>query len=264
MDAPPAPPVGTNAPPPPEGAAPGGAQGPRAGRSTITGWSTGKLKRTLRLANMCNGLSLITLGILVFIVGLSQLSFTSVTVSAYSVFFGLLLSCLECNIANLARPLQRNFGFMFSFAGRTFFIVFCGSMAFAMGNWLGYLVGSLTLLNGMFNGYVICVHPAFKSGELSAQGDPYGGYTGGEKEMLAYLQTKPELAAKAQGAALSFARDNPDVVSARIGPPPRPPARLSPAAHLPPPHLQAMSLAQGALAKPANNAWGAPPPGGHV
>jgi hypothetical protein len=98
---------------------------------------------------------------------------------------------------------------MFSFTGRTLFIVFCGSMAFAMGNTLAYVVGSLTVLNGLFNGYVICVHPAFKTGELSAKGDPYGGYSGGEKEMLTYLQSKPELARQAQGAAVSWAAANP-------------------------------------------------------
>ena len=194
-----APPVGNAPPPPPETG---------ARRSTVTSWSTSKLKSTLRIANMCNGMCLITLGIISW---LSIVSFTSVTVSCYVILFGLLISCLECNIGNLAPKLQRNFGFMFSFSGRTLFIMFCGSMAFAMGNWLGYIIGALTLLNGAFNGYVICVHPAFKSGELSAKGDPYGGYTGGEKEMLSYLQSKPELAAKAQGAALTFAANNPDM-----------------------------------------------------
>jgi hypothetical protein len=64
-------------------------------------------------------------------------------------------------------------------------------------------------VNGIFNGYVICIHPAFKTGELSAKGDPYGGYTGGEKEMLTYLNSKPELAQKATGLAVSAAASNP-------------------------------------------------------
>jgi hypothetical protein len=64
-------------------------------------------------------------------------------------------------------------------------------------------------VNGIFNGYVICVHPAFKSGELSAKGDPYGGYTGGEKEMFTYLQSKPELAQRASGIAMQAAASNP-------------------------------------------------------
>jgi hypothetical protein len=100
---------------------------------------------------------------------------------------------------------------MFSFVGRTLFIIFAGTMALSMGQWLAYAVGALTFLNGLFNGYVICVHPAFKTGELSARGDPFGGYTGGEKEMLSYLQSKPALAAKATSAAAAFATQNPQM-----------------------------------------------------
>lgn len=66
------------------------------------------------------------------------------------------------------------------------------------------------LVNGLFNGYVICVHPSFKTGELSVRGDPYGGYTGGETEMLNYLKSNPELATKAGTAAATFATNNPE------------------------------------------------------
>ena len=39
------------------------------------------------------------MGIICFFLGSVQVSFTTVTVSAYVCFFGLLLSCLECNIS---------------------------------------------------------------------------------------------------------------------------------------------------------------------
>ena len=172
---------------------------------------------------------------------MSQVSFSTVTVAAYVVFFGLLMTCLECNIGNLAPKFKKNFGFMFSFAGalvaagrarprcaagsrararhprppappgRAIYIFFCATLCYAFSNWLGYVVGSLTMVNGLFNGYVICVHPSFKSGELSATGDPFGGYTGGEGEMLAYLKKNPALAQKAGAAAVTFAKENPDV-----------------------------------------------------
>ena len=100
---------------------------------------------------------------------------------------------------------------MYSFLGRSLFIIFAGTMAMAMDYWLPYIVGALTMVNGLFNGYVICVHPAFRSGELSAKGDPYGGYTGGEQEMLAYLKSNPELAKKAGAAAVKVAQNNPDL-----------------------------------------------------
>ena len=159
---------------------------------------------------------MITLGIAGFFIGTVSISFTTVTVSAYVVFFGLLLSCLECNISALAPKFQRNFGFMYSFTGRSLFIIFAGSMVFAMNQVLGWIVGGFTILNGLFNGYIICVHPAFKTGELSARGDPYGGYSGGEKEMLEFLKKNPELAAKAGRSAAAFAQENPDVAQSVI------------------------------------------------
>lgn len=186
-------------------------------RTTVREWSTTKLTRTLRLVNLCNGIILILLGVLVFVTGLMSVSFTSVTVSAYVVFFGTLLSCLECNLSFLSSRFKRNFGFMFSYLGRTGFIVFSGTMALSMANIPGYLVGAATMLNGIFNGYIICVHPAFKSGELSAKGDPYGGYTGGEGEMLSYLRSKPELATKAGAAAAAFAKENPGAAMSVMG-----------------------------------------------
>lgn len=106
---------------------------------------------------------------------------------------------------------------MFSFVGRTLFIIFAGTMALSMGQWLAYTIGAITFLNGLFNGYVICVHPAFKTGELSARGDPFGGYTGGEKEMLSYLQSKPQLAQKATSAAATFAASNPQMAMQVLG-----------------------------------------------
>jgi len=103
---------------------------------------------------------------------------------------------------------------MYSYVGRSLFIFFAATMTYALYNWLSWITGTLTIINGIFNGYVICVHPAFKTGELSAMGDPYGGYTGGESEMLAYLKKNPQLAAKAGSAAVTFARDNQEAAAA--------------------------------------------------
>jgi hypothetical protein len=62
----------------------------------------------------------------------------------------------------------------------------------------------------------MCVHPAFKTGELSATADPFGGYTGGESEMIAFLKANPSLAKKASGVAVKFAQDNPDIARVAI------------------------------------------------
>ena len=81
------------------GTAPEGAATIPAKRTTIRDWSTAKLTRTLRMANMCNGAILISTGILCFIIGSVQISFSTVTVASYVVFFGLMLACLECNLS---------------------------------------------------------------------------------------------------------------------------------------------------------------------
>ena len=74
----------------------------------------------------------------------SNLSFSGVTVAAYLVFFGLLMTCLECNLGNLAPKFKANFGFMFSFAGRTIFILFCATLCFALNGVFGWISGSAT------------------------------------------------------------------------------------------------------------------------
>lgn len=141
----------------------------------------------------------------------ASINFSNIAVAIFVTFFGLMMTCLECNVGNLAPMIKRNFGFLFSFVGRAIFILFCATLCYAFNNWLGWIVGSVTAVNALFNAYVICVHPSFRSGELSAAGNPYGGYTGGESEMLAYLKKNPQLAQKATGAAVTFAQNNPDV-----------------------------------------------------
>ncbi len=64
--------------------------------------------------------------------------------------------------------------------------------------------------------YVMCVHPSFRNGELSATADPSGGYSGGESEMVAFLKSNPALAKKASVVAVKFAQDNPDIARTAI------------------------------------------------
>lgn len=176
----------------------------------IAGWSKARVVNTLRVLNLLNGLLLILVGILIFIVASFTITFTTVTVSIYLVFFGALLSCLECNVGSCAPRFKANFGFMFSFLGRTLFILFCATLLYSLNYIAGWIVGTFTALSGLFNGYVICIHPAFRSGDLSMTGDPYGGYTGGDKEMMDYLKRNPEVASRATGALTSFAAANPE------------------------------------------------------
>ena len=84
------------------GEAPAGAAQVPPKRLTIRDLTTAQLTRRLRMVNMCNGALLIATGILCFLLGTVQISFATVTVSAYVVFFGLMLTCLECNMSACA------------------------------------------------------------------------------------------------------------------------------------------------------------------
>lgn len=56
-----------------------GAAAPKQKKPSVSDWSKSKLLRTLRLMNMCNGLGLITAGILVFLVEALSINFTTVS-----------------------------------------------------------------------------------------------------------------------------------------------------------------------------------------
>ncbi len=56
------------------------AEAPKKKRQPISAWSTKKVTYTLRIANMCNGLLLILIGILIFVSGMVSVTFTTVCV----------------------------------------------------------------------------------------------------------------------------------------------------------------------------------------
>ena len=189
---------------------------------------------TLRAVNMLNGALVIAASILVFLTGIVDLNFTTATLACYIIAFGIVMLFVECNISNLQSCVRAQCGFLFSFWGRAIFITLCvrpvgdlaanplltsprhcprscGTLCIALDNWVGYLFGSLTFVNAMFNMYCICVHPAFTSGRITASSDPYTSYVGGEKVMVQYLKENPDIARRAGASAVQFARDNPDV-----------------------------------------------------
>ena len=65
-------------------AADAAAAAPKTKKSSVTEWSKSTLLRTLRMLNMCNGIALITTGILVFLVSALSITFTTVSRLQYS------------------------------------------------------------------------------------------------------------------------------------------------------------------------------------
>lgn len=212
-------------------------------------WTRRGVVRVVQWSSICNGFCLALCAICGFLLpsGPLSVSFSTVTLSGYIVFLGLLMCCIELNISLVQRKLRKSFGFMFSYAGRAAYIFFVGTMAVALGfgggsSWLMYTIGAhfgmwtvrsyvqltlarfapslpagVTFANALFNFVVVAFHPAFKG--IHAFDDPWnatatpapgskgrdGGGATSEREVLAYLASRPDLAAQAAGAVARVA-----------------------------------------------------------
>lgn len=105
----------------------------------------------------------------------SSFDLQSFTLSFYIVLFSLLLLFFELRTKKIEPFFRKNFGFIFSASGRASFIFFCGVLCFFLVVWKGYgiIVGVATIVNAVFNFYVICAHPdahVLKDG-FNEQGD---------------------------------------------------------------------------------------------
>ena len=78
-------------------------------------------------------------------------------------------------------------------------------MCFGLSVWVGWLVGAVTIANGLFNAFVLKTHPAFKSGQLSATANPYENYSTADAQAAAYIRANPELARKAGAGMMGIA-----------------------------------------------------------
>ena len=186
---------------------------------------TSRVLNMLRLFNFCNGLGIMTAGILAIVAIFSSFDVATAFMGTYTTLFGLLLCCFECRIGVFEATVRRNFGFMFSFHGRIFFLFFASTVCLGLtggsNQWVGILVGIVSIVNCLFNTIVIWCHPGFGKGGISRSGDPTQGYTKGGDEISragkTYLKNNPDLAKKAaQGAAsgaVSFAQQNPDLAA---------------------------------------------------
>jgi len=115
---------------------------------------------TLRIVNILNACLLCVAGVLVFV--FDTLDVLLVLSSLYIIAFSLLLLCFEIlQIRMFQLMIFRNFGFMFSPAGRILFFLFIGTLAFGIGT-LGIVAGCVTAANVIFNTYVLCKNPYYK------------------------------------------------------------------------------------------------------
>ncbi|OQR88111.1 hypothetical protein ACHHYP_07545 [Achlya hypogyna] len=142
---------------------------------------------------------------------LAMLNITSFLIAVYVIIFALLLLAFECRFSSMEPSIRKQFGFLFTYRGRTAFIFFVGFMDFGMADAMAKIAGVLMCANAVLNLVVIYFHPAFRTGSLRADMDPTVGYTAGETEAATVFANNAHLAAKA--GTYAFGHVSPEVAT---------------------------------------------------
>lgn len=174
----------------------------------------------LRVLNISNAVLMFTACVFAFkdlVVGCGACP-TRTFLATYIGLFALILLFFETRVKYTENFIRKNFGFMFTWTGRAVFLIFIGAICFGMIDSSketkqkdGYAwvvgVGVGTLVNAIFNCFIICSHPGFQKANQhpSVTEGPGGGsaVAGGDPSKMtdaqirAYLEAHPEIAAAA-------------------------------------------------------------------
>ncbi|KDO19452.1 hypothetical protein SPRG_15357 [Saprolegnia parasitica CBS 223.65] len=165
---------------------------------------TPRLLRYMRVGNILCAILQIFAGI-GGIASIITFNLTAVFVSVYIIMFGVLFLLFECRLSRFEKTLRTNFGFLYSYKGRAFFIFFIGFMDFGTDDGLGYIAGIIMCINAFLNFYAMMRHPEFKNGNLSSSSDPTVGYAAAHKEAQNFISNNPNIAMQATNYAFSQA-----------------------------------------------------------
>ena len=132
-----------------------------------------RLLTYLRITNMINALLVLLVFPLGFITEALTLQISTAFFTGYSIIFALIIFIFECNCGSWQVRIRTNFGFLYSFVGRTAFLLFVASICLCAQTASGYFMFAITFLNATVNCVVLATHPAFKKGgQLSPFDDP--------------------------------------------------------------------------------------------
>lgn len=162
--------------------------------ASINNASLPTILKVMRLGNFLVAAGMVILAVFTI---LTLPDWPKFVTAIYAVIMGLVIVLFECQCGFLDESLRDNFGFLFSFRGRIVFMTFCALLNFGFGIG-GYIVGISMILMGLFNAYVIFMHPEFVS-NLGSGSDPTNG-----------SKTAEQLASE---RASQYARDNPEQVA---------------------------------------------------
>lgn len=164
----------------------------------------------LRVANIINAIFVVVVGIVSLLNLTNVVHISYYAVSVYLIGMGLLLCCFEMRIGFIEARVRKNFGFMYTFVGRTLFLAFVASLCFGLSNdGLNITCGVVTAVNALYNGFIVWRH---ERGHLLD--DPTHGYQTSESLAAQYVRDNPDLANRAVSGGAAFARDNPQVAQA--------------------------------------------------
>ncbi|CAK4072925.1 unnamed protein product [Aphanomyces euteiches] len=185
---------------------------------SVMGWDTLTLLRYMRYINVVLALFQALTGFF-GLFDLALLNVTSFLIAVYVMYalfllsniFALLLLAFECRFTSMEPTIRHQFGFLFTYRGRTAFIFFVGFMNFGMRDSMAKIAGVLMCANAVLNLVVMTCHPSFRSGALRADMDPTTGYTAGEEETAEMLKANSHLAT--QAGTYAFSHMSPEVAT---------------------------------------------------
>ncbi|RLN60747.1 hypothetical protein BBP00_00005803 [Phytophthora kernoviae] len=170
------------------------------------------LMRYLRYANVV----LAVLQALSGFLGLFNLVVLDITcffISVYAIIFALLLLAFECRFKHMEPWIRQQFGFLFTYRGRTAFIFIVGFMDFGMEGSLAYFVGMLMCGNALLSLLIMLFHPQFRDGVLDANMDPTATYRPAAEETETLLRQHEGVASKAGAFVLHEAEEHPEFMA---------------------------------------------------
>jgi len=135
--------------------------------NAVTRQPLSRLAAWMSMANKANGAVLALTGLLGFFGAFSTIAgdmLSSALLSIYVGGFGGLLLFYE--IGGSGMELRRDFGFMYTYLGRTAFLLLIGNLAWPCDP-LGFVAALLTNANALFAAYVMVAHPTFTQGHAS-------------------------------------------------------------------------------------------------
>jgi len=134
--------------------------------ATMWGISGPKMLYILRFVHICVGIFIAFAGIYAFVQGKSESS--TVIAALYTIFLGTILFCSDLRIPKFDDYFRSNFGFLYGFKGKAFFLVFAAVFPLSLGN-VGITAGCCGIFASLFDVYVLFKHPFFSSAKSAAE-----------------------------------------------------------------------------------------------